>query len=504
MPLIKIQNKGLKKQSTNIAMMLICSSFLIACGSGGETTRITPPTESDPIELDPKKFYLTAKMPMQMVNAQFKIKLAAENKTIFEDKKFNGFDLIFSDLNFADISGKIIIIEISGDHQTYMYDPILDKFVPFIGKMHYIGQVNSQKARVLITPISEAIFQRTITRSNQFDYENPDLSLIRNKHILKSASEASSTFRNAFSSIENFIPNFSNHLSITSINYSENNVTQYSRLFLGLGYMLHFYEKNPNTKNTYLELSQSIGTDFRDGFLDGRSIIGDKTTYTALVTAPINTNPQNNSYQKIGTYQKNIRDEFSNHLKLSTIKYVEKYAMLTKKEVQVLRNIENNALYFDTSQTNLDQNTHYRWLGAGDYRPAIGLKNADSCSNGANPCRQGLNVDDLETHVNDVEYLIGTHQLNTCTIHIFPSGNVSITKGDKVYRSSINRDLSDNLQQVTNGSNHYVLNVGASENKPAYFLQFEIKDMQITKARTGYNFDIYSTSIETPEMDCGT
>lgn len=501
MPSIKQQNKGYFKRKAHIAMALLCGTFLVACGGSGETDRISPPKDKEPDnQIEPKKISLTAKIPMQMVNAQLSIKLAEENKTLIEDKKFNGFELEFTDLDFNDVRGKIIAVELKGDDQTYMFDPIVNKFEPFKGKMHYIGQINNQTQTVLITPVTEAIYQRTITRSNQFNYDNPDLSLITSKHINKATTEIYTVVQDAFRGTEKIIPHFSNSTSITNL-MSKNNMPVYTNLYIGMGYMNLMRQKFPDTQNSFLDLANSLGTDLRDGHLDGRTILGDETPFKKLVTAPKNTDIQNNSYIKIGDFQRTTREEFGEALKQATLDYYTNIANMKNIDPEGFNHI-NKIVFIDKSRPAVDILGKYRWRGAGDYRPAIGLNHVDSCSNGANPCRQGLNVDDLETYVNDVEYLIGEHTLQQCKIHFYPSGKVTITEGDKVYESSLNRDLSDNLQQMNNDLTHYTLNVGASENKPAYFLQFELKNMVITQARTGYNFDIYSTSIETPEMDC--
>lgn len=501
MPSIYNQLNGHLNIYAKASLFVLCGSLLTACGGGSETTRVTPPNEQPITNPKPvQTLEITASMPMQVFNAEMTIQIAGTPKPIYHNAHFNNFNAKVTDLVFSEHLNKIAVVTLKGNDKTTMYDPILDKFVPFKGTIHHMTIINAAQLNLIITPTSEAIYQRVLVRSNQFDPTQVDLSLIIPNHYHKASTEVRNSTHDIFQLINTFNPQFSNQHSITTVKYTQLTHTPYLNLFYGLGAMYAFKEKYPATENTFLELSNSLGTDLRDGYLDGRTLRGDNIKFNALVSTPLNTNPLNNSLLKIGALQKDTRESFANTLKASALAYATQLAFqntINPQGVSALR-----SLLLIPSTIPIDSDSRFRWLGAGDYRPAFGLKTVESCSNGLNPCRQGLNVDDLSTHVNDAEYLIGTHQLKQCTIHFYPSGDVSITRGDKVYRSSLNRDLSDNLQQVNNDPTHYILNVGASENRPAYFLQFEIKDMGIMKARTGYNHDIYSTTLETSEMDC--
>lgn len=503
MPSIYNQSNGLKKSYAKAFLFLFCGSLLTACGSGSDTTRVTPPEEPKPTPPKPiQTLNINATMPMQVFNAEMTIQIVGETKPLYQNNNFANLDATVANLDYSQYLNKFVLVTLKGNDKTVMYDPILDKFVPFKGTMHQLALINTTTLNLYITPISEAIYQRTLVRSNQFDPAKADLKLITAQQYFKATSEVRTSTVDAFNLIEIIKPEFSNQHSITTIQFTTNLQTPYLNLFHGLGLMYSFKEKFPTTENTFLGLSDALGVDLKDGYLDGRTLRGEKTTFNALVDTPMNTNPLNNSLLQIGALQKTARDAFAMNLKASALHYATQIAFqnsVNPKGVQAL----NNFAYIPPT-TPTDSDSRFRWNGAGDYRPAFGLKTVESCSNGLNPCRQGLNVDDLTTYVNDAEYLIGTHQLNQCTIRFYPSGDVSITRGDKIYRSSLNRDLSDNLQQQNNDPTHYILNVGASENRPAYFLQFEIKDMEILKARTGYNHDIYSSTLETPEMDCGS
>lgn len=500
MPSIKKQYQGLKKVSSTLILSLLCSSILVACG-GGETTRVSPPVEDNetPPDTSPK-MTLNVIMPVHVINANMQVQLATNSTPVYKNEKFTGFDVQLKDLDYRANSNKLYLVTLTGDNSSSMYDPILNKYVPFNGTMHALGMLSTTTQTIYITPATEAIYQRAVVRSNQFDVatKDIDLSLITNKHFSKSTTEVRNSLHSAF--FTNTYPRFSNPQSISVIKHKTSNDSSYNNLFSGLGLLQYWFTKYPKTINTYLDLAHNIGVDLRDGYLDGRTIQGDKTAFKTIPAAPINYNPQNNTLLKIGALQQLTRETFGNEWKVATLHYATQVAFQTSYNPLGIKDLESLEYY--TKSFDRDYDNLYRWLGAGDYRPAFGLTNTESCSNGLNPCKQGLNADDLETNINHVEYLIGTHQLNQCTIKFYPSGDVSISKGDKIYRSSVNRDLSDNMQQLNHDPQHYILNVGASENKPAYFLQFEVKDLKIINARTGYNYDIYPTALETKEMDC--
>ena len=402
---------------------------------------------------------------------------------------------------YSHYKNKTILAKLIGNSKSTMYDPILDQYVPFNGTLHHIATL-SPELTLLFSPIHEAIYQRAVIRSDQFDLHQVDLSLIQSKHINKAYSETTTSLHNAFISAHSILPVFQNQFSITTLDKNKLPEQAYTSLFIGLGYMNYLKDRYPETQNTYLELAHHLAVDLRDGYFDGRTLKGDNTVFKSLVQAPINADVQKNTYIQIGETQKSTRENFGKALKQTTLDYAINDAFQSSIYPQGIDFIERFA-YYNVNPI-VDNYNYFRQIGAGDYRPAFGLMSTESCNTSTNACRQGLNVDDIDSYVNDVSYLIGRHQLRQCSIHFYPSGHVSITKGDQVYRGSINRDLSDNLQQLNKDPTHYLLNVGASENKPAYVLQFEIKDMNIIKARTGHNYDIYATSIETPEMDCGS
>ena len=499
MPSIIFKKK--QKQYYTSGLILLCSGILMACGGSSSPAPQAPETPEPPPSTGPTTpVELSIEMPMEVSKVKMELYVAGISKPVYQNLDFSGFTVNLPADLYQNYPNKIVLAKITGNTNSTMYDPVLNKTVPFNGTMHSINTL-SPKLNLLLSPINEAVYQRSVIRSDQFEFDNVDLTLIQPAHINKATSEITSSLHSPFILVGKNLPHFSNQYSITTFNTANISDNVYSSLLLGLGYMKYIKQKYPDTQNTYLELSQNLAIDLRDGHFDGRTLKGDQTVFKSLLTAPINTDVKKNTYLKIGETQQSVREGFGDELRKATLDYAINDGFqnsLYPYGIEVI----NNFIYYRPTSTS-DNTNNFRWLGAGDYRPAFGLNTTGSCNNSTNPCRQGLNADDVGTYVNDVAYLIGRHRLNQCTIQFYPSGQVSISKGDKIYRSSINRDLSDNLQQINNDPTHYILNVGASENKPAYFLQFEVKDMNIVKARTGHSYDIYATTVETSEMDCG-
>ncbi len=489
MPSIKIrhpENAGICSRSvfSKTALVMLCTG-LMACGGGSGTTRMNTDEETTPTPVT--SINITAHMPMHIQNAILEVRVLGDEQPTYSNQDFTGFNALIDTLTI-DHQHKLVWVKLSGNDQTTMYDPILNRYVPFKGTLNAILSIQD-KMVINLTPASEAIFQRTLVRAGNLDLSQPDLSLVQAKHIDKSTSEINASLNNAFN-VSSF-PELSNSQSISLVSYNEGSSRAYLNTFLGLGLLNLWKIKQPDAQNTYLELAQNIAVDLRDGYLDGRSIVGDHTEFKALLNAPRNEAPEYNNLLDIGTRQQESRETFGAELKNATLAYAT--SDLALQQVRYPNGLLALQSYSYYTQENIINSTgRFRWNGAGDYRPAFGITTSAECQGvSINPCKQGLNADDIATNYSDIEYLIGTHTVGSCTVKMLPSGDVQLIRNSSIYTAQINRDLTDNLLQLDSASRHYLLNIGTGEIKPPYFIQLEIRDAQLINAKTGYSQNFY-------------
>ncbi len=501
MPSIKMKPSSLVDGLSKSALMVLCTT-LVACGSGDGTTRVTEKEDSVIEQEDPHHFNLAVRIPMEIKNAKLTIGVIGEDTLLYDNADFAGFNATVNKLSLEKYKNKIIWVKLIGTEKSQMYDTINNHFVSFNGELNAIAELTGSTFSLSLTPASEAIFQRTLVRAGNLNVSTPTLSLVTAKHINKATTEINASLNGAFNVAK--FPEFNTSQSIARVYYLKNTEKDYINIFTGMGLLRLWAAQNPNEKNTYLSLAQNLAVDMRDGYLDGRTLQGDHTVFTAfqeLKNTPKNVNPEQNTLLDIGKTQEAVRLAFGESLRTATLNYATQ-TFQSERNPDGLIALEKN-IFYPQNHTS-DSNNRFRWNGAGDYRPAFGIKPNEKQTNIDNacqpeppyPCKQGLNADDIGTYYSDVEYLIGTHTVGQCKIEIFPSGDVRLTKGSQMVNSSINRDMSDNVQQINRDNKHYVLNIGAGENKPPHFMQLEIKDAQIIQVKTGYTTDNFYTDLQ--------
>lgn len=508
MPSIKIKPSLTFDLLAKSVIMILCTT-LVACGGGSSnTTRISSDEDITEEQKDPNSFTLTVRMPMQLQHAALQIQILGEDELLYENKDFGftnnipEFDVAITKLSRNKYFNKIAWIKVTGDKNSRMYDIVSNQFVPFDGEMNALIELNGNNAFVSITPASEAVFQRSLVRAGNIDMSKPDAHLIKKEHLDKAKGEINSSLSGAFNASQ--FPKFNTSQSIALLHYNQNSEQIYINTFTGIG-LLHMWAKEqPQLSNPYLSMAKNLAIDLRDGYLDGRSIAGDKTefiAFNAVKNTPKNIDVEKNNLKNIGELQYDIRQAFGEQIKEATLDYANASFQMIRNPAGMYALEKNNYYLTDNINNNFNR---YRWNGAGDYRPAFGIKSNDNTTSIDNacqpmppyPCKQGLNADDIGTYYSDIEYLIGTHQVGECKIEMFPNGDVRLTKGADVIQSSINRDMSDNLQQINLDNKHYVLNIGAGEKKPPHFMQLEIQDVQITQARIGSTNDNFYPDLK--------
>ncbi len=481
MPSIKTKDVMTLSSLYKMGLAIACAG-LVACGGGSGTSRGSNSNTTDDDDTD--LISMTVNIPMYVQNASLEVHLAGRAEPIYTNNDFTGFETEEIELQKDDLQ-KVLVVTLSSKTNSLIFDPIQIKNTPFNGKIHAVDTM-ANDLNINLTPLSESVYQRTLVRSGNLDFENPDYSLINIDHITKASTELNKFFNQAFN-LKDF-PKFSHSQSISAIQFEVRNQKQYINSFLSLGMLNLWQSKFPNSTNSYVDLSTNIAIDLRDGYLDGRSIAGDSTSFLKLVTAPKNIDPALNNSLDIGLLQEEVRTTFGEDFKAYTLDIAEKsfQSILNPTGLNALNYYEYYQDYAQATSTST-----FRWTGAGDYRAAFGFTSTATCETSALPCKQGLNADDIGARFTDIEYLVGTHTVQNCKVEILASGDVRLTKGNQTIAGQINRDKSDNLLRVDGTTRHYILNVGSGEIRPPHFLQFEVKNAEIVSARTGNSQNLY-------------
>ena len=478
MPSIKTKDVMTLSSLYKMGLALACAG-LVACGGGSGTSRGSNSNTTDGDD-DSTKLSFEVLMPMQVQNASLNVYMIGKSEPIYSNNNFTGFSTDPILVNTED-SNKLIFVTLSPNSNSLVYDPITDKYTSFDSSIHSINLVRNNLT-ITLSPLSEAIYQRSLVRSGNIEFENPDISLIEAKHINASYNEITQTLNQAFN-LTNF-PNMNYGQSIRAVEYNSKNPKPYLNVFVSLGMMQLWHNTHPTSGNSYVALSKNIGIDLRDGYLDGRTIHGDNTSFLKLVTAPKNLDPSKNNPIDIGALQESARTTFGESFKQATIEYAD----ATSQDIlnpEGLIELEEHSYYQDTAHS--DTGTRLRWVGAGDYRAALGFVSTALCETSIYPCRQGLNADDILGSISDIEYLVGRHQVQNCQIDILATGDVLLTKNSQTITGQINRDQSDNLLRTNDTTRSYLLNIGSGDMQRPHFIQLELQNSVILDARTGYS-----------------
>lgn len=484
--------------SRAVVTALVSFTF-VGCGSSSSApdVQVTPA----PIPAN-DQLTLTVRMPMQVQHAHLTVSVVGESKPLYDNADFSAFDAQIGNIALSDYRDKIVVVSLTPNANSTIYDPIADRLVAFTsGSLHAISTIKTQTPFLNLSPLSEAIYQRTLVRAGNVDVrQSPDLSLIEAKHITKATDEVGKALNYAFHI--NQMPRFSSTVSNWQNNGGSNTNSDYINLFMGLGTLQVFVNLYPQTINSYVTAAQSLGIDLRDGSLDGRSIVGDNSVFQPLIqpAAPYNVDVVKNNFIDIGKTQQSTRENFGKALKTATLDYAYKHSQnLVNPQLYALL---QTTKYFDTASTT-NSTDMLRYVGAGDYRRAFGLADDFNSVCGAEstyPCKQGLNADDIQSSISDIEYLIGQHSVGDCKVNIMPSGQVSVLQGTQQYNAALDRDASDNLQRI--GRGHYLLNIGNSTLTPIAFTQLDIQDRSIIAVKIGTANTPYPVNLTQTITSC--
>ncbi|ENV03254.1 MULTISPECIES: hypothetical protein [Acinetobacter] len=478
---------------------LILSAALVGCGGGGSSSVSSPST---PTPVDPTPEAMTdviLKSPVEILNIQLKVYDNTTNSVLVDTSiaSLNSFNVKIPTAKL----NHLYLVEITTQNSSLVFNPITLKYENFSGIYHAFISPNSLSGRTLfISPSSEAIYQRAVIRSGQLPQETVNLTLIEQLHVNLASEDVYRSLLNAFKDAD--IPSLSPANPL--IQYSSIKPSTYVDSYLSFGYLQYWSTFHGET-TTYQELIKSLATDLKDGFLDGKKLHGDQTTFTPIFTSsPDNIDPVKNTLLDIAANQKTTRDNFATNLKSATFKLANSqsldqtsYDLLDKKLYSGVVPVGNTTDYF-------------RIDGAGDYRRAVGFSGITATCNGsAYPCKQGLtsiNLSDPKLPATD--YLVGHYEdtATGCQLNFRANGQIELIKGSQTYRSALSADSTDNLLQTDAASSSYLLNSSSAEpnnsTQQYNFIQLSIKANKIVSAKAGLDSRKAPDNLQTSQLEC--
>lgn len=499
------QSKETKLRTYLGLSTLILSAALVGCGGGGSSSGSSPSTPT-PVDPTPEATTdVTVKSPVEIRNIQFKVYDNTTNSVLVDTSiaSLNSFNVKIPTAKL----NHLYLVEITTQNSSQVFDPITSTYQNFSGVYHAFITPNSVSGRTLfISPSSEAIYQRAVIRSGQLPQETIDPTRIEQLHVDLASQDVYRSLLNAFkdADIPSLSPANSLVTALTTLQYSTTQPNTYVDSYLSFGYLQYWSNFHGGT-TTYQELIKSLATDLKDGFLDGKKLHGDQTSFTPIFTpAPDNIDPIKNTLLDIAANQKAIRDNFAANLKAATLKLANSqsldqtsYNLLDKKQYSGIVPIGNTADFF-------------RIDGAGDYRRAVGFSGITATCNGsAYPCKQGLtsiNLSDPKLPATD--YLVGHYEdtATGCQLNFRANGQIDLIKGSQTYRSALSADSTDNLLQTDAASSSYLLNSSSAEpnnsTQQYNFIQLSIKANKIVSAKAGLDSRKAPDSLQTPQLEC--
>ncbi|WP_151980583.1 hypothetical protein [Acinetobacter guerrae] len=493
-------------QYTNLCKsigIVILSTYLASCGGSSNT----PPTtqanneNSSSEVLQPNEVLI--KLPLEMHNVNLKLYDNTSNQVVTEVASFSG---ISSVLKFPiERANRIYRLEITTNQNSQIYDFINDKYVTLDGTYHALLWPTSTESRIFyVSPVSEAVYQRTLVRAGQLPDENIETSKINDTHFIMAMQDVNTALLNAFKNEKT--PTLTNANALTNLTYTALPQNVYLDSYLSFGYFVYWYNTHNQSSNYYSEFTQNIALDLADGYLDGKSVNGNKTAFTPMITTVQNADARLNTAPDIGANQKAARDLFASHLKSAVLD-------LAVRQLQPsLNGAGYKALAERTYSGTPDaayNSFNIRTSGAGDYRRAVGFNNSTVCGDSTFLCKQGIsgiNNDNNDINFPSIEYLIGLYETNGCVLKVRATGDIELTQGSQSYKSSLNGGSTDNLLQINASTQEYILNSGSAEpsnNSQQYpFIQLKIKANKILSASAGLDQHTSPTQLETPQLNC--
>ncbi|WP_336964323.1 hypothetical protein [Acinetobacter pittii] len=495
------QSKETKLRTYLGLSTLILSVAFTGCGGGGSSGGNSPTTPT-PVDPTPEATTdVTLKTPVEMRNIQLKVYDNTNNAVLVDTSiaSLNSFNVKIPTTKL----NRLYRVEITTQSSSQVFDPITSTYQNFSGVYHAFITPNSISGRTLfISPSSEAVYQRAVIRSGQLPQETIDPTRIEQLHVDLASQDVYKSLMNAFKDAD--IPSLSPANSL--MQYSSIKPSTYVDTYLSLGY-LQYWSTIHGGASTYQELIKSLAADLKDGFLDGKKLHGDQTSFTPIFTAaPDNIDPVKNTLLDIAANQKVTRDYFGTNLKASTLQLAQ--ANSQQSLDQTGYELLQKKLYTGIVPT-VNSTTFIRIDGAGDYRRAVGFTSTATCNGSTYPCKQGLTSINLsDPNLPATDYLVGHYEDTStgCQLNFRANGQIDMSKGSQIYRVALSADSTDNLLQTDAASSSYLLNSSSAEpnnsTQQYNFIQLSIKANKIISAKAGLDSRKAPDSLQTPQLEC--
>ncbi|EXE90742.1 hypothetical protein SAMN02799632_01688 [Acinetobacter pittii] len=500
------QSKETKLRTYLGLSTFILSVALTGCGGGGSSGGSSPTTPT-PVDPTPEATTdVTLKTPVEMRNIQLKV-YDNTNNAILVDTSIASLNSFNVKIPTAKLN-RLYRVEITTQSSSQVFDPITPQYQTLSGIYHAFITPNSVSGRIqFISPSSEAVYQRAVIRSGQLPQETVDPTRIEQLHVDLASQDVYKSLMNAFK--DGDIPSLSpanSLLNLTLLRYSTTKPSTYVDSYLSFGY-LQYWSTIHGGANTYQELVKSLVTDLKDGFLDGKKLHGDQTSFTPIFTpAPDNIDPLKNTLLDIAANQKVTRDYFGTNLKASTLQLAQANSQqsLDQTGYELLQKKQYTGIVPTVNST-----TFIRIDGAGDYRRAVGFTTTATCNGSTYPCKQGLTSINLsDPNLPATDYLVGHYEDTStgCQLNFRANGQIDLSKGSQIYRAALSADSTDNLLQTDAASSSYLLNSSSAEpnnsTQQYNFIQLSIKANKIISAKAGLDSRKAPDSLQTPQLEC--
>ncbi len=485
---------------------LILSAALVGCGggssSGGSSSTPTPTVPTPEVTTD-----FTLKTPVEMRNVQLKVYDNTDNSILIDTQvaSLTSYNIKLSSTKL----NRLYRVEVTTQASSQVFDPINSKYENISGVYHaFITPSSISNKTQPISPSSEAIYQRAVIRSGQLPQETIDPTRIEQSHVDLASQDVYTALISAFKDAA--IPSLSPASPLTVLNllqYSTKQPSTYVDSYLSFGY-LQYWNTIHGSTNAYQELTNSLATDLKEGYLDGKKLNGDNTTMTPIFSpSPDNIDPVKNTLLDIAANQKATRDYFATNLKAATLQLADAQSQSSLDQTGYV--LLQKKLYSGVVPSG-NTTDFFRIDGAGDYRRAVGFSGiTTSCNDSAYPCKQGLtsiNISDPKLPATD--YLVGHYENSAsgCQLNFRANGQIELIQGSLSYRSALSADSTDNLLQTDAASYSYLLNSSSSEpnnsTQQYNFIQLHIKANKIISAQAGLDSRKAPDVLQTTQLEC--
>ncbi len=247
---------------------LILSVALVGCGGGsssGGSSNTPKPSEPTPEVMTD----ITLKTPVEMRNVQLKVYDNTDNSILIDTQvaSLTSYDIKLPSTKL----NRLYRVEITTQNSSLVFNPITSKYQNLSGIYHTFITPNTVSSRTqFISPSSEAIYQRAIVRSGQLPNETIIPTRIEQLHVDLASQDVYRSLLNAFKDVD--IPSLSPAnllVDLTRLQYSTTKPSTYMDSYLSFGY-LQYWSSIHNTNSPYQDLTQSLATDLKDGYLGGQ------------------------------------------------------------------------------------------------------------------------------------------------------------------------------------------------------------------------------------------